>query len=348
MPGLVGPEIFFNNVYLDFLEAFNQSDGGKEYFFKIRDYVIRLILPSESFFSSLVYGLDHLRVKPDRNYHLSIGLWDSSHSDLSYPPMPWKKKPFNTKMDIPYFIQNGYHICLSHKRKVLNLLNERGNIGLLWMRNPEEMPYFDRVSCLGNILQWWFNIRDCYVLHSAAVGINGKGLLIAGTAGSGKSTTAIACVKAGMNYAGDDQVFVYRNINVYASCLYDTVKLDQKSLSIFPEFASGICNKDELENQKAVIFLRNFNRPRLASLMKIVGIMIPTIRGGSKNSIEQIPASECFRDIAPGIILQNIGYREQIFKFISRLVQDTPCYRFYISSDIYQIPSILKKIIEKL
>src|SRR5207237_110630 len=44
--------------------------------------------------------------------------------------------------------------------------------------------------------------------HAAAVGNDGRGVLVVGPGRSGKSTTALACLAAGFDYAGDDYVVV--------------------------------------------------------------------------------------------------------------------------------------------
>src|SRR5205085_11837046 len=47
-----------------------------------------------------------------------------------------------------------------------------------------------------------------FSVHAAGVCRGGKGLLIAGTSGAGKTTLALALIKEGLEFLGDDMLFL--------------------------------------------------------------------------------------------------------------------------------------------
>ena len=51
------------------------------------------------------------------------------------------------------------------------------------------------------------------VVHAASVGTKDGAVLIVGKGGSGKSTSALACLNAGMYYLGDDYTLISNDSN---------------------------------------------------------------------------------------------------------------------------------------
>ena len=62
-------------------------------------------------------------------------------------------------------------------------------------------------------------------MHGAAVAEQGAGVVLAGLSGSGKSTTALTCVLAGMDFLGDDACLVDPSARTVSS-IYGRAKLE--------------------------------------------------------------------------------------------------------------------------
>lgn len=82
----------------------------------------------------------------------------------------------------------------------------------------------------------WLAGPRTQVLHAGAVAYNGAAALIVGGSGFGKSTTVLACARAGAGFLGDDLVLVETvGENDMASptvhCLFATAKLNDDSAS---------------------------------------------------------------------------------------------------------------------
>ncbi|MEO8849196.1 MAG: hypothetical protein ABI440_11295, partial [Casimicrobiaceae bacterium] len=67
-----------------------------------------------------------------------------------------------------------------------------------WLADMASVPYYERAAPFKHILQWWVASRGGALLHSAAIGCRDpndrRGLLVSGPSGSGKSSTALACL----------------------------------------------------------------------------------------------------------------------------------------------------------
>ena len=60
----------------------------------------------------------------------------------------------------------------------------------------------------GILISQWAGTAGLLPVHGAAVGVNGRGVLLAARGGGGKSTLAAACLLSGMDYVADDYVLV--------------------------------------------------------------------------------------------------------------------------------------------
>jgi hypothetical protein len=76
------------------------------------------------------------------------------------------------------------------------------------------------------------------VAHAAAVGREGRFLLLVGSGRSGKSTATLACVRAGWSYAGDDLVLLNPSRSLVAP-LFSSVRLRHSGAAAFQSLADA-------------------------------------------------------------------------------------------------------------
>jgi hypothetical protein len=79
---------------------------------------------------------------------------------------------------------------------------------------------------------------DWCMAHAAAVGRDGRFLLLVGSGMAGKSTATLACVRAGWDYAGDDFVLLNPGRGLVAP-LYSSVRLRQSGAAEFQPLADA-------------------------------------------------------------------------------------------------------------
>jgi hypothetical protein len=80
----------------------------------------------------------------------------------------------------------------------------------------------------------WLASPSMQLVHGAAIALDGRGVLIVGIGGRGKSTTALACARAGFSFLGDDMCVVEmgsvdRGIPARLHGVYATAKLNSDS-----------------------------------------------------------------------------------------------------------------------
>jgi hypothetical protein len=82
-------------------------------------------------------------------------------------------------------------------------LNQGFSFGWVTEATARSSEYF-RQCFLDVMIYPLLEIRDLITLHAACVVYNGKGILLAGDSGAGKSSLAYACARRGWTYVSDD------------------------------------------------------------------------------------------------------------------------------------------------
>lgn len=78
----------------------------------------------------------------------------------------------------------------------------------------------------------WAIKNDLLLLHSACVGLDGKGVMISARGGGGKSTLAVSCLLGGFDFVSDDYILVNQEGPMRAMPLYRIVGLNQDMAEI--------------------------------------------------------------------------------------------------------------------
>jgi hypothetical protein len=341
------PNIYFEQVQDLFKEAQQNTGHSPDFFFQVNGCVIRMIFAGDSLYPELTRVFAHLRTNSIHEVDLTVFCWDGMSTSSPSPWTPIIKNAVGKENDISYFNNNGLYFSYNHTSGVLNILNVKNNIGLFWIQNYAELPLYEKASALKNILNWWFYQRQFYMVHAAAVGIDDRGVLIAGKGRTGKSTTAMTCFENGMKYAGDDYVLLSKGKVYRAYSLYNAIKLENNNISRFFKMNPEIYPADRLY-KKMVLHLSDIKKSGMSTGFQICALLIPAIQTRVETGLQLISPGQAFRDMAPSSLFQQMGAKGEVFAFLAGMARKIPCYRLTVSRDISQIPMVIEKLIQRL
>lgn len=155
--------------------------------------------------------------------------------------------------------------CLAQARgKVVSVIDWSRNEAYWIVRSSTDISYIERSGPLRPLLTHWLGRSGQYLAHGAAVGDSRGGVLILGHGGAGKSTTALVCLEAGLEYIADDHCLVEAGIEPAVNSLFSTGKLAEHQLQHFPLLAATGETEGRPHDEKVVLYL-----PRLASLPSV-------------------------------------------------------------------------------
>ena len=228
----------------------------------------------------------------------------------------------------------------------LSLYHAEKNETFVWLcsdKHPEDAfvsPLF-RME-----LGWWALRRDLLFLHSAAVGMDGKGILLSGVGGSGKSTLALSAMLSGMQFLSDDYLIVDPAVPE-AFRIYDTGYLTDAMLDRLPELRSSAFWHSDKRN-KTLIRLDPEHR-HISDRIRLHAVVVPRIVHAATPSLERCADLGRLIPLLASTSYQNRELRnEEVFRSIVRLLRTLPAYDFALTDDLRANASYLKEWTNKL
>jgi hypothetical protein len=228
---------------------------------------------------------------------------------------------------------------------------ERGR-AVYWVRDARTVTVSERAAPLRNILHGWTAHHGTLVVHSAAVGTNDGAVLLVGKGGAGKSTAALACVMAGLRYAGDDYTLVApEKATVYS--LYNSAKAAAGSLGRMPALARHVSNPHELDSEKALLFIHELRPECLAGTMPIRAMLVPRVTGRPDSAARPLSAAASLAALAPSTIFQlpacaSTTARQGTLAGLAQLARQVPSFLLESGTDLSQVPCVISRLLAGL
>lgn len=316
--------------------------------YRIGNFLIRLRFAGEAMIPQLTPALEHLAVPPSESRaDLTVCVWDSISTRESLPPPPWPNAAYGKRAEITGFnterIRTVYHL----ESSVLSLLDLKENLGFYWTRDAANFPIYKIAAPLISILHWWLRERGHQVVHTAAVGNANGAVLIAGRSGSGKSTSALACLDSRLLYLGDDYCLIAAAPEPHVHSLFSSAKLTPASLARLPHLRGAIHREADELTDKSLLFLHREFRKKIGHSLPLRAVLIPRVTGGHDTSLARISPVAALTALAPSTIYQLAGAGQSALQIMTAVVKQLPCYELRLGTEIRQIPEVIASLLDK-
>jgi len=259
---------------------------------------------------------------------LEIFVCGGASTGMQAPLPPWQVEAVSQDQMHSWRLENG-DILVNHMPaySFLCLFDCRTQRAVYWVDDVAQLPFWEIAAPFLVIFSWWAAGFGGQIAHAAAVGRSGSGLLLVGRGGSGKSTTAAACIDAGMEYVSDDYVLLTSDPDPTAHCLYSSAKLHMHVLhQHFPRWQERV-SQQVGPDAKAVFFLQRSCPTQLRDALKICGIARPTITQRNESTWVTASKSEILLGLGPSTVFQLPARRQHGLSFLAGLVRQLPSYR---------------------
>lgn len=169
-------------------------------------------------------------------------------------------------------------------------------------------------------------VKRALLVHAGAVSYRGKGIMLPGQSGSGKSSLALGLLQRGYNYLSDELA----PIDVKSGRLLPFPKpLSIKDTSVFP----GLVDPDRIWHGPAVseaesvwyVQPEEVKRGNISKPVPVRYIFFPTYAAGRKPELYQLEKDEAARKLLE-CTANFHRFGATGLRVISRLVQDADCF----------------------
>jgi hypothetical protein len=337
-------KVFFESVYNCFLKA-KAYAGEINYYYRICDTSVCLSFAGEALVRHITPAFSHLRISEIETPDLTICLWDSASTNTSMAPPPWKRDRYTYRGDIWGYNSSRIKTAFHWIEFSLNLLDIETNTGLFWVEHTESLPFWVNASPLRTLMHWWMEKNGCQLVHAAAIGTKNGAVMVTGKGGTGKSTTALSCLKAGFFYLGDDYIVTRLKPEAVAYSLYNTAKLNADHAENFSEFSRLISNPKASEGEKAVMFLYPEFGGQIIEAMPLKAVIVPCVTDRNESRVTKISFENVLRAASFTAMTQLPGAGIKTYEFFNQLSASLPCFNLELGRDLVHIPVMISDLL---
>lgn len=324
---------FFNELLDNFGKATPNNSNIKKKYFKIGGKLICTIFACEKLKSQLTPALEHSKTNYSKNPDLSIYLWDSTTTNTKMVDSPWQINDYNVHGKVNGYNSDRFKTGVSMVSGALSMIDLKNNIAAWWTYDADNVLLNERAEPIMSILNWWLSSNGLHFMHAGAVGNADGGALLLGLKGSGKSTISIACISSSLKYAGDDYCLISENDSPIVYSLYNTVKLNPKSIKLIKNINISKSHAIRYTDEKSIYFLNQLFPDKIINSFPAKAVILPNVIGKGQSSLNSISSFEAIKVIGPNTLFQFSGNKQKSFNAIVNLVKRIPCYMLSIGSD---------------
>jgi hypothetical protein len=294
---------------------------------------VRLRFAGEGLLPRVMPALAHLLGEAAPS--LTVCLWDTASTGVRMLPPPFAVGA-HMPPSIEGFTGPRHHAWFRVDLGMFSLIDVEAGVAVVWARDPALIDRHDAAAPLKAIFSAAWAGDGVHLVHAAAVGDERGGALLGGPGGSGKSTTAVLCLAAGMGYAGDDYVLCDTAAG-WAHSVYATAKLAPSSVAWVPELAPAFDAPSP--GEKSIAYLGG--RAGLRDGFPLRAMILPSVTAVGRTRLVPIAPATAVRRLAPSSVLQTLGAGDGMLAGLVSLARRLPCYALELGADREAVPSVV-------
>ena len=337
----------FDEAVRAFEDAATAAGETIERSYLLADRCVRFLFAGPAMVPRFTPAFAHLPDGAGVPPSLVVRVWDARSTGSPPPPIPPTTVRQNTS---PRFVYRAgpVHGIAQPVEGGMSLFDAERGEATYWAVDADAVPYYETAAPIRHILSWWAGVEGRPLVHAGAVGRPGGGILLVGRGGSGKSTTALACLNSELSYLGDDYVLVEIEPSPVAHTLYSSGKLQPDNTQRLQHLRHAISNVDRLPEEKAVIFVAEHFPAKIARTFPIRAIVVPTIGNRARPRIRPAASATALAAMAPSTILQLPGTGQESLDAMARLLAKVPAFSLDLAEDMAANVRAIGELIDSL
>lgn len=282
---------------------------------------------------------------PASDSPLEIFAWESATSGL-LPELPtWCARPVEHPAEVHRLNSPDYAILFDANHRLFVMYHRQTRRAVYWIPRAEDLPYWETAGPFRNIIHWWAGSFGGQLTHAAAVGQGGRGALLVGKSGSGKSTTALLSVEAGLEYVGDDYVLLTGGDDPTAHSVYSTAKMHtaflQQAVPHWRERVAAEIGPDA----KALFYLHETCPGQIRRSLRIESILQPRVTPQPAAHLEPQRQLAALLAAAPSTMYQLHDTPQATLSFLANFARQVPAYTLLLGQDLLSGPRQIAELL---
>lgn len=243
-------------------------------------------------------------------------------------------------------MQSGYTLQSGSSKLVVDIKNGKC-IGVLNNDFVQQPLEYQREFFLLSFLML-LQYKNRFGLHANVIVRDNAGYIIAGPAGSGKTTLTLGMVLLGWKFLSDDANVLYdTHQGIYSYALRRGLSCTSETLLHFPELRSTADESPRLSEGKKLIDIELLFPKSFTSQCLPKVLLFPEITSESTSqliSINETDAMITLVEQSPGIMTDRSMVMEQM-GVLKSLIHQTRQYRLLLGSDLFDSPEVVSDLL---
>jgi hypothetical protein len=235
-----------------------------------------------------------------------------------------------------------------------------GDVGILVMDGPHGRAdgYLIHPETLHpNLIEYLFHLastelfrhRGLYTIHAAALEKDGRGILISGNSGRGKTTSSLSLLRSGYRYLSDDQPLI-QDAGTHVDVLPFPTKINatQATIEFFPELADVPDHVPHPGSRKRSFHAEDLYPASIGERCRPAMVLFPHVADVPHSHLELLSKRRALELLLPQALLvfdPEVARRE--FQVLAKLARQVNCYRLHFGHDIFDLPNLLTPLLEQ-
>jgi len=219
-----------------------------------------------------------------------------------------------------------------------------------YLIRPETMP--------ASLIEYLFHLaliellrrQGLYTIHATALEKHGRGVLIPGNSGRGKTTSFISLLRSGYRYLSDDHPLL-RDVGDHVDLLPFPIKINvtEDTIAFFPELRNAPDHLLHPGFPKRAFYAEELYSTAIGEHCRPSLVLFPHVVDAPHSHLEPLSKSRALELLLPQALLvydQDVARRE--FQVLAKLVQQVDCYRLHFGRDILDLPKLITPLLEEM
>ncbi|CAE6736353.1 MAG: hypothetical protein H8K06_09300 [Nitrospira sp.] len=230
----------------------------------------------------------------------------------------------------------------------LVVIDSRSQSAQGYLVRPEDMAPDIRNSFVHFAMTELLKRRGIFTFHATALEYQGKGVLIPGFSGRGKTTSFLSLLRSGYRYLSDDHPF-FRVTDSGVELLPYPLKINvtDQTVSYFPELRNAPPSVLRAGTPKRYFYPEDLYPSPLGQSCTPAIILFPSVVNSPHSCLEPLSKKLAMEMILPhSLLVYEPEVARQEFKALVRLIQDTDCYRLHFGRDVVDLPWLVTPLLD--
>jgi hypothetical protein len=352
---------FLHAYFLDAFALWEEglARGGRPAQKRIRllGETLELVFADEKLLPFFMPALEHLVVQSDDAAAVRVYIWDDVTTKTILPDPPWQgygvqsasgnlEGVFTRRGDLRGCQSDRIKAAFNWSANALSMYDTESAVGFYWTQDARRLPAYETSAPLRTILNWRAQQKNGHFIHGAAVGTDHGGVLLAGRGGSGKSTAALASLKAGLRYVSDDYCLVSIEPEPTVHCVFSSAKVDPGNLFRAEHILFSRSKNQNPYDDKEVFFLYPQFAVQIKPRLPLRAILLPRISGEVSSRLTSAPQADAIRALTVSTVCQFPGAGKRVVDIVMSLVHQLPCYAFDFGTDLDKASDVISRLLE--